>query len=706
MQTFDDFDQEDDKLIDYKPFQFRDEKDDEATLKWLNDNFHYSYMNSRTRLMSYRRFANRYKNAGNSTSGGLVKTSNRDQTEVDLKPKIRTNFFYSYVEQKVSQVSRQKQNPVFIPLNDTEIDDLNNAEACNALVKFRMKEVHFDELMMKQDRMTFKYGTSFARIYWDPCAGPMNPKYEAAKKKYGKVPKLDEKGKKAGEISDYQAKLGDVMVEIIDSDSFFPERKKKKFEKLDFCEYVEMVPLEELKAEYGDDVKKENYYWLDVEQKGLNDDDMAMKHYFFHRPTKHLEGGEVIIYVEGKILERITDPEKVKDYMPDGELPFVPDFDVDVDDEFWARPFLVNIEQLNNLHDLVQSGMARNIGVASHPKIAVPEGTVNLKQLNNEYGVVQYRGPTPPQWLQHNYVNKGEFEIQDRAEKKMDLMAKVYDVSKGYVPPGVTAFSAIRYLDDQEVQANSTTIDKRRKRIMKIYWKVMKMMDRHYKMDDGRVIRILGENNSYLIQSFEKFDFSKIYSVDMENISALSDTRSGKISDIIDINAANQKEPTFGKKEISKILDLGLEKGFQEELSYAPVTAKTLLELLKNGKPAPAPEETDDLIEMYTIFSRFVESLAYKTKLDAGRKFQIQEYVKGLEYLMTQKAQRNMVFAELVRNFSKFPMFFKPGSQITMAPPAAPAPGAGGAPGPKAAPFKNIQEKAMNEVKTENGGQE
>jgi hypothetical protein len=704
MQTFDDFDNEE-EFTGYVPFQFREDKTDEGTIKWLDDNFHYCYMNSRMRLMSYRRFNNRYKNQSDS-SNGLVKTANRDALETNAKPKVRTNFFYSYVEQKVSQVSRQKQNPVFIPLNDTEIDDVNNAEACNALVKFRMKELSFDALMMKQDRMTFKYGTSFARIYWDPCAGPMNPKYEAAKKKFGSVPRLDDKGKKTKEnISEYEAKLGDVMVEIIDSDSFFPERKKKTFEKLDYAEYIEMVPLAELQAEYPDlDIKKEAYHWLDVEQKGLNDDDQAMKHYFFHRPTKHLPNGEVIIYVEGKLLERITDAEKVLDYMPDGELPFVPDFDVDVDDEFWARPFLVNIEQLNNLHDLVQSGMARNIGVASHPKIAVPEGTVNLKQLNNEYGVVQYRGPTPPQWLQHNYVNKGEFEIQDRLEKKMDQAARVFEVSKGYVPPGVTAFSAIRYLDDQEVQANSTTIDKRRKRIMAIYWKVMKFMDRHYKMDDGRMVRILGDNNSYLIQSFEKFDFSKIYSVDMENISALSDTRSGKISDIIDINAANQKEPTFGKKEISKILDLGLEKGFQEEMSYAPVTAKTILELLKSGKPAPAPEETDDLIEMYTVFCRFVESLAYKTKLDKGRRMKVAEYVAALEYLMAQKAGRNMLFASKVREFSKFPMFFKPGSAVTMAPPAMPPEG-GEAPGPKGAPFKNIQEKAMNEVQPENGGQ-
>lgn len=710
MESFDDFETEQSgDLSDYKPFQFREDKTEEGTLKWLNENFNYLYMGGKPRLMSYRRFSNRYKNLAVSGST-FIRTQNRDAMEVDMKPKVRTNFFYSYVEQKVSQVSRQKQNPVFIPLNDTEVDDLNNAEACTALVRFRMKELNFNALMREQDRKTFKYGTSFAKIYWDDCSGPVNPKYDALKKKHGKIPRLDEKGKKTNEeVSEYEAKLGDVVVEIVDTDSVFVERKKKKWEKVDFCEHIEFVPLSELQAEYGDDLKKEEYYWLDIENKGFNEGDQICKHTFYHRPTKYLPAGEVIIYIEGKILERITDPEKVRDIMPSGELPFVADFDVEVDDEFWARPFLVNIEQLNNLHDLVQSGMARNIGVASHPKIAVPQGSVNLKQLNNEFGIVQYTGQQAPQWIQHNYVNKGEFEIQDRLEKKMDLMAKVYDVSKGTVPPGVTAFSAIRYLDDQEIQANSTTIEKRRERVKKIYWMVLKFMDRHYKKgDESRMIHILGDNNSYQIKSFKKFDFGKIYGVDIENISALSDTRSGKISDIVDINAANQKNPTFGPKEISKILDLGLEKGFQEELSFAPMTARSILEMLKNGEVPPAPEPTDDLIEMYTIFSRFVESLSYKTKLDKARKTNIQNYIKGMEYLMMNQAQKNQAFGMLLRAFPKYPMFYKPGAVVTGAPMAmpgqAPVGGAPQAPAAKGAPFAAVGEKANQE--TQNGGEE
>ena len=726
LPSFDDIDDDvsNSPSASYVPFQFhliQIEKDgikrgsdewDESVLAWLNDNFDNQYQNSKDRLMTYRRLANRYKNAGDSALQGFSRDVHRDTSETSDKPKVKTNFFVEYLDQKVAQVSKQRLNPTFIPFNDSEQDDINNADACTLLVKFRMKELGIAALMREQDRKTFKYGHSFAKIYWDKCAGPVKKQYVKAKESYGEVPELDENEKPTGyKYTEHDAKVGDVGVKIIDSDCLYPERKKKKWVDVNYVDEAEFVNISELAAEYPEaKITKEEYFWLDVDNKGYNQDDTVLKHCFYHRPTKYLPGGAIIVYIESGILEVILDPKEVKKYMPDGELPFVPDTDIDVDDEFWARPFLINIEQSNNMYDLVQSGLARNIGVASAPKLLIAEGSVNLKQADNRYGIMQWRGPHEPKWLQHNYVNRGEFDIQDRLEKRMDKAAKVYDISKGQVPAGVTATSALRLLDDQEIQANSESLEKRRERVKKIYWKVMKSMEVNYDPEDERMTRILGEDNQYLIDSFAKYDFGKIYSVDLEYISALSDTRSGRISDIIDLNAANQKEPTFGRKEIIKLLDLGLEKAFVDEISYATVTAKTLLENLKQGKGAMSPEETDDLIEMYAIFSRYVESISYKMKLKPHVKNSIKEYIKGLEYLMAEKARMNMLFAMKVKEFPKYPMFYKPGAVLTAAPPAMPP----GAPTPGGQPpasgkvgMPNMNEKAQGElenIKAENGG--
>ena len=184
-------------------------------------------------------------------------------------------------------------------------------------------------------------------------------------------------------------------------------------------------------------------------------------------------------------------------------------------------------------------------------------------------------------------------------------------------------------------------------------------MAQYYSAEDGRTIKILGKNNEYLIKSFKDFDFKKIYDVKLENVSALSDTRSGRIADIMDLNASNQKNPLFGPKEITKLLDLGLDDAFKDESSYAADTARTILEMLTNGEVPEAPLPTDDLVEMYMIFSRYVESIAYRFKLNPQYKQNLNDYIEGMEFMMWEKSTKNMAFASQVLALPKFPMFFE-----------------------------------------------
>jgi hypothetical protein len=698
--SFDDFEEEGQEG-GYKPFQYRAEKDKEGTLRWLNENFDQVYMASRDRLISYGRFANRYKNRFDSYTRGTVRQSHRDLGATgDNKPKVRTNFYYQYTDQKVSALSKMKLNLKFIPHNDTEQDDINDAKACETLFNFRAKQIDLAGLMTEQDRKTFKYGTSFAKIHWNKKAGPVHPKYREALATLKKVPELNEAGVPTGKnISEFDARIGDVDVTICNTENIYVERKKLKWKDIDFIEECEFVNIDQLRADHPRaTIDKEEYRWLDLEGRGFNSDDQILVHHFYHRPTKALPSGCYIKYVETDILEWIDDAEEIKKMMPDCELPFVPDFDIEVEDDFWALPFLVNIEQLCNMFDLIQSGIARNIGVASHPKLMVPEGSANIKQFNNEYGIVQTRGPNEPKWLQHNYVNRGEFEIQDRLVKYMDGLSKVFDISKGQAPAGVTAATALRLLEDQEITANQQTVEKKRKRVMAVAWKMMLLMSANYRDDDGRMVTILGKDNDYLIKSFSKKPpFEKLAAVEMEYVSALSDSRSGRLADIIDLNAANQKEPTFGRKEIIKLLDLGLEDAFTEEMSYGATTSKTILEKLKAGEEVPAPDLTDDLIEMYGIFSRFVESVSYKMKLKPEVRNAIKDYVTGLEYLMSLQAKRNQMFAMNLRQFSKFPMFYAPGAEVTMAPMEMP-----GQKQPTSA--LNMAERAMGQAEPETGG--
>lgn len=185
-------------------------------------------------------------------------------------------------------------------------------------------------------------------------------------------------------------------------------------------------------------------------------------------------------------------------------------------------------------------------------------------------------------------------------------------------------------------------------------------MAQYYTAEDGRMSRILGSNNTYLMHSFKKFDFNLIYDIRIENESVLSSSRAGRMADIVDLNTANQKDPLFGKKEMVRILGLNLVEAFQDEVTYSIDTAKQCLDMMLNGEEAPAPEGTDGLIEFYGVFSRFVESPEYKFVVTPETKQTITGYIMAIEMLCYEKSVKNPRFAQEMGLFPKFPMLFTP----------------------------------------------
>lgn len=643
------------------PFQFREDKTEAGTLEWLNERFRRVYEKSFPRFTLYKRYLSIYKNVAEDYSDSLTRNSYRDVPSSNRKPKMRDNLVWDLVDQKTAEISKSTTKVAFIPQSYFDQDDINNAKACKILCSSRMEELKFDRIISKMDRMMFLFGHTIGEVCWDEEIGPLNPLYESKKKQYGgKIPKVSEEGVvlEGKYLSDEEMRLGDVDIKPILPYYFFPEETKKSIKACDYAETICWEFKEEVEADYPKakgKIKENSHVYWDMEGGDLSlPDNMVMVRTFWHKPTKYFPEGCKITYCEDLILDWIDFPYE------DKELPFVEDKDIETFDEFWGRPFIVNIEQFYRMNNSLWSGIARNHGVMNAPKYIYPEGSVDKQSLNNEFGSIAYRGPVAPQVLQHNYVNRGELELSNLISQRTGKIARLFDISRGNVPQGVTAAQAMRLLEDQQFQAMSVTAENRKQRVLDIYRMVVKRMAQYYKPEDGRMSRLLGANNSYLMKSFKKFDFNLIYDMRIENISALSDSRAGRMADIVDLNTANQKDPLFGKKEMVKILNLNLVEAFQDEVTFAIDTARQCLDMILNDEEAPAPEGTDGLVEFYGVFSRFVESPEYKFAVRPDTKQKLLDFIMAIEMLCYEKSVKNPTFAQEMAVFTKFPMVFTP----------------------------------------------
>lgn len=669
------------------PFQFREDKTEKGTLEWLKNWFDYNYEKAHPRYVMYRRFINMYKNIGDGEYDGLTKTSNRDRGLTGRKPRIRDNFIYSYTEQRVSRVSRKKVALAFIPQDQNSIEDINASEAGKLLLDYRYLLEDFDSKMVRMDRTTYLLGHSLYEVCWNPELGAIAPSFQRAREKYkeeykGKVPKMDEEGKIIeGKFYDTAPHVGDMEGKLWQPYRYFPENGKYRLENCDYLNTYEWKNKHWVQHKWKkakDKITLSQHVKWDYSTNTVNvPEGEIMIHTFWHKPTEFFPEGCKIVWCDDMILSWDVFP---YEYGDEGyRLPFEEERDIEIEEEYWGLPFVINIEQLYKVNNSLISGMARNHGVLSAPKYIYPEGSVDVKSLNNEFSGVAYRGAMEPKVLQHQYVNRGELDFQKYLQSRAGEHSSVFDISRGIVPNGVTAAQAIRYLDEQEAQRANPSVIKRNGRTVKISKLYVKGMSQFYKETDGRTVRIVGKNNEYIIKSFKKLALNKIADIRLENTSSIGDTKTGAIADIIDLNAANQKDPVFGRKEVIKLLDLGLDEAFKDEASFAVDTAKTMLNNLLEGGKVIAPAKTDGLFEFYSVFGRFVESVSYKTRLSETQKKAVDEYIMALEMLMWQKKTENPKFASLMLNFEKYPMFFSP-PEPPVPPVVPPMPGT---PGPQ-----------------------
>lgn len=656
QESFDDFTSSDftQENQERPPFQFREKQNDmEETLEWLKGNFEASQKMAASRLKSYVRWSFLFKGIHWRSIG---KSSYRDEygsQGESKKPKMVDNMIWEMIEHKVSQMAKLGADITCIPWNN-EQSDINNAKSCEMLLKARFLEMDFETLQDEADRLKFKYGTVFQIPSWNKDIGPIHESYENLNKMYkGDIPKHILKQLKSQEAF----RIGDADMINACPWEITPELFIKEWKHVNHFDWSTWKNIHELKAMYpkkASEIKENERSYLDFEENMISvPSDMVNVRHFFHKKTKWLPGGAHIVYTDDVILEFNALPYN------HGELPLIVDRDIIIEKELFGRPKISNIEQRQKQTNNIESAIARDLGAGSAPKWLWPKGAVDFKKASNEFSVMEYKGAREPKLVANNPVSAHAVAQLDRNEQRMAKLMKVYDISRGNVPPGIEANTALRFLDEQEDQANTEDKNKRKKRIVSGAKQLAAMMGQYYDASDNRTARILGKND-YMIKNLKDADFMKVYDVQMQNTSALPDSKSGKIATIIDMNMATQTDPVFRRPEVVKMMDLGMDDAFVDMATASTNAAQTTFEEILQGSEVPEPQAWDDLLIYYSVFFRQIQDYGFKTRTDEPLKQKIYTYIKTLEGLLWTKSKLNPKVQMELSALDYFPSFFKP----------------------------------------------
>jgi hypothetical protein len=567
----------------------------------------------------------------------------RNQRRFSKIQKFVVNHLHDMTETKVSQLTRLKPHVEILPTND-EWADRASAKVVGSIVKHVWYQNDIDDLSTRMQREARIFGESFIFPLWNPEIGDLSPTYIAARDAG-----LDVEDKQIQSIKF----IGDIEYE--------PElpwrvllQRTKKFSDCEYVFRVSMECTEALKKQYPSKKNKiketedlQVFSTDSLMEQALENQTLIFTMY--HKKTKNVSEGAEIKFTKDVILEK-------KDSLySHGKLPLIRLTDLDVPDVLHGVSKYEMIAPIQRMYNNISTLIAKNIYLTAHAKWVMPRGTCKIEQLGNDNTIVQYQGQIAPQLMTVSPNSAEVYRFRDQLVQDMQTIYGSHGISRGEVPKGITAASALQFLNELENERASTDIAKHGKLIKDFAKFTVSITGDFYKPDDGRMIRIVGENNKYLIRHFDTAHLSKSYDIRIDNSTGLPETKSAKIQRVLD---TMQRYPKMLSPERwTELLDLANVEKMTTLITEAVRSADSENEDLMAGRPVLMPEEWENHILHWEAHAKIMQSRQFKEESDPQIRAKFKDHVYWTEEAMIDKYRKNPEFEAKAATLLLFPLF-------------------------------------------------
>lgn len=276
-------------------------------------------------------------------------------------------------------------------------------------------------------------GTGFIKTYWD----------QEAIDKAAQQPGVN----KFGSVTPFHLFVPDLREHDIEDQPFVINAIVKPVEwcRNYFGGSVEGLKLSPSTAS-ANQILEEGYLNLSA---GANQPDSVVVYETWIKPGGHkmFPQGGLIISIDDQIVSVHLDgmPYKHGEY-PYSKIEHIPT------STFYGDSPLVDLNGLQREYNKLRSQISEAGHIAARPQLVAAEGSIVTSKLTNEPGlVIQYRmGYPPPQPMPLSPLPQYLVDQQDRILVDIEDIGGQHDVSRGQAPPGVTAGTAISFLQEAD----------------------------------------------------------------------------------------------------------------------------------------------------------------------------------------------------------------------------------------------------------------
>lgn len=429
-----------------------------------------------------------------------------------IRPLLRT---------EMSKLTSEKPSASIVPAS-SEDQDIYAAQAGEQIWNSLYREKNLHAIIRRAVFWTCTTGNGFIKSYWDED-------------------KTDVKSDAPGDI-EYCAETPFHI--------FVPDLRCEDIEYQPYIIHAQVKNAEQLSQFYKTDIRTDNQNSsviddsflsvMGIKEKDKQNNVIVLEVWVKPGYLKLLPNGGMFAVVNDRILYGYEGYPYMHGEYPVAKLSHIPT------GKFYADSTINDLIPLQREYNRVRGQIIEAKNRMSKPQLAAEIGSIDPTKMTAEPGQIVFYKPgfQAPQPIPVQQLPQYVLEEQDRIVADMNEISGQHEVSRGQAPSGVTAATAISYLQEQDETKLSATYDSLEEGIEKVARHTLFYVHQYWDMP--RTVKVVGVDGSFDALTFKGSDLHNNTDIRVEGGSSLPTSKAAKQALIMDLMTAGFIEPNKG----------------------------------------------------------------------------------------------------------------------------------------------------------------
>lgn len=256
---------------------------------------------------------------------------------------------------------------------------------------------------------------------------------------------------------------------------------------------------------------------------------------------------------------------------------------------FYCDSVINDLIPVQREYNRTRGQIIENKNRMSHLQLLAAEGSVDAAKITTEPGQVIYYKlgypaptPMPVQGIPAYVIQEVQSQLLD-----FDDISGQHDVSKGQTPPGVTAATAINFLQEQDETMLAASFQSIEAFYEKLAYQTLCYVKQYW--DAPRMVKVSGQDKQFDVIAFQGSDLRSNTDIRIEAGSALPTSKSAKQALLMDLMSQQFIAPEQGLElmemggtaELYEQLQVDVSQATRENMKMANVTPDIMNQYLQ-----------------------------------------------------------------------------------------------------------------------------